>query len=107
MTAFTQKNKLFVIILWALTLIAFACKENKMQQRVERFSIDRLDAFSMVYDYPIDDSTFHKTKREIYLVAGYEDTEMVKNVLDSFVCSNIAPDYDLYDTYFISFYVTT
>ncbi len=104
MIAFKQKSKLLVIILWVLTLIAFACKENKKQQSLERFAIDRLDDFCMVYDYPIDDSTVHKTKMEIYLVTGYEDTEAVKNALDSFVCSNIASDYDLYDSYFISFY---
>lgn len=99
-----KQNTKFILVLGVSLVIVFSCKENDKQQKVEKFSIDRLDAFSMVYDYPINDSTVHKTKMEIYLVTGYEDTEAIANAIDSFTCANISSDYNKYDSYYIGFY---
>ncbi|MBP6810978.1 MAG: hypothetical protein KA138_05645 [Saprospiraceae bacterium] len=104
MEGFNRERAIYIFILGILMFTTFACKQNDKHQDAEKFSIERLNMFSMVYDYPINDSVVHKTKMEIYLVSGYEDTMNDEQAIDSFTCANISTDYDKYNSYYIAFY---
>lgn len=104
MKGINRKSEIYIFVLGILIFTEFACKQNNKHPNVEKFSIERLDAYSMTYDYPINDTLVHTTKKEIYLVTGYENTEATEQVIDSFTCANISSDYDKYNSYYIAFY---